>query len=120
MIRRPPRSTLFPYTTLFRSSIPPPPTNTKGGVAVEAALSQLGDPYVWAAEGPDSFDCSGLTLRAWEAAGVSLPHNADMQSRYGTPVAPTMAALQPGDLVFYHRPISHVGIYIGKIGRAHV
>ena len=86
----------------------------RAGKVLQYACAQLGDPYVWAADGPSSFDCSGLTLRAWEAAGVSLPHNADAQSRYGTRVTPTPAALQPGDLVFFHRPISHVGIYIGN------
>jgi cell wall-associated NlpC family hydrolase len=84
------------------------------GKVLRYACAQLGDPYVWAAAGPGAFDCSGLTLRAWEAAGVSLPHNADAQSRYGTSVSPTQATLQPGDLVFFHRPISHVGIYIGN------
>jgi peptidoglycan DL-endopeptidase CwlO len=53
-------------------------------------------------------------MRAWQAAGVSLPHNADAQSQFGTPVAPTPDALQPGDLVFFHRPISHVGMYLGR------
>ena len=86
----------------------------RAGKVLQYACAQLGDPYVWAADGPSSFDCSGLTLRAWEAAGVSLPHNADAQSRYGTHVTPSPAALQPGDLVFFHRPISHVGIYIGN------
>jgi cell wall-associated NlpC family hydrolase len=78
------------------------------------ACDQLGDRYVWAAAGPNSFDCSGLTMRAWQAAGVSLPHNADAQSHYGTRIAPTQDALKPGDLVFFHRPISHVGIYVGN------
>ncbi len=84
------------------------------GKVLKYACGQLGDPYVWGAEGPGSFDCSGLTLRAWEAAGVSLPRVADAQSRHGTPVAPNEASLRPGDLVFFHRPISHVGIYIGR------
>jgi peptidoglycan DL-endopeptidase CwlO len=84
------------------------------GKVLKYACDQLGDPYVWGAAGPSSFDCSGLTLRALAAAGVSLPHNADAQSHYGTRVSPTQAALQPGDLVFFHRPISHVGIYIGR------
>ena len=84
------------------------------GKVLQYACAQLGDPYVWGAAGPSTFDCSGLTLRAWEAAGVSLPHNADAQSRYGARVAPTQATLQPGDLVFFHSPISHVGIYIGN------
>ena len=85
----------------------------RAGKALRYACDQLGDSYVWAAEGPNSFDCSGLTMRAWEAAGVSLPHNADAQSHFGTPVAPTPDALQPGDLIFFHRPITHVGMYIG-------
>jgi cell wall-associated NlpC family hydrolase len=84
------------------------------GAVLRYACAQLGDPYVWAAEGPSSFDCSGLTMRAWQAAGVSLPHNADAQSHYGTRVRPSEATLQPGDLVFFHSPISHVGIYIGR------
>jgi cell wall-associated NlpC family hydrolase len=84
------------------------------GKVLAYACAQLGEPYVWAAAGPGSFDCSGLTMRAWEAAGVSLPHNADAQSHFGQRVAPTAAALQPGDLVFFHGPISHVGIYIGR------
>ena len=84
------------------------------GKVLRYACNQLGKPYVWAADGPGSFDCSGLTLRAWEAAGVSLPHNADAQSHYGTPVTPDVAHLQPGDLIFFHSPISHVGIYIGN------
>ena len=84
------------------------------GKVLRYACDQVGKPYVWAAAGPSSFDCSGLTMRAWEAAGVSLPHNADAQSHYGTRVAPTKNALRPGDLVFFHTPISHVGIYVGN------
>jgi cell wall-associated NlpC family hydrolase len=83
------------------------------GKVLRYACDQLGEPYVWAAAGPSSFDCSGLTMRAWQAAGVSLPHNADAQSHYGTRVAPTQDSLRPGDLVFFHSPISHVGIYLG-------
>jgi peptidoglycan DL-endopeptidase CwlO len=88
-------------------------TSGRVGKVLAYACAQLGDPYVWAAAGPGAFDCSGLTMQAWAAAGVSLPHNAEAQSHYGTPVAPTPAALQPGDLIFYHSPITHVGIYIG-------
>jgi cell wall-associated NlpC family hydrolase len=83
------------------------------GKMLRYACAELGDPYVWAGAGPSSFDCSGLTMRAWQAAGVSLPHNADAQSHYGTRVQPGEAALKPGDLVFFHSPITHVGIYIG-------
>ena len=75
------------------------------------ACEHLGDPYVWGASGPRGFDCSGLTQQAWARAGVSLPHNAAMQANYGRSVSASQ--LKPGDLVFYHRPISHTGIYIG-------
>jgi peptidoglycan DL-endopeptidase CwlO len=84
------------------------------GKVLGYACAQLGDPYVWAAAGPSTFDCSGLTMRAWQAAGVSLPHNADAQSHYGTRVPVSEGSLRPGDLVFFHSPISHVGIYIGR------
>ncbi|RBY90848.1 C40 family peptidase [Blastococcus sp. TF02A-26] len=81
-------------------------------VAVDTALAQRGDPYVWAAAGPDAFDCSGLTSFAYRAAGISLPHSSRMQSQMGTPVS--RADLQPGDLVFFYSPVSHVGMYIGN------
>ncbi len=75
-------------------------------------MAQRGKPYVWAASGPGSFDCSGLTQYAYEAAGISLPHSSRMQSQMGTAVS--RADLQPGDLVFFYSPVSHVGIYIGN------
>ncbi len=80
-------------------------------VAVDTALAQLGDPYVWAAGGPNAFACSGLTQYSYAAAGVQLPHSSLAQSRMGTPVPRN--ALQPGDLVFFRSPVSHVGMYIG-------
>ena len=80
-------------------------------IAVDTAYAQLGDPYVWAAAGPDSFDCSGLTQYAFKAAGISLPHSSRIQSTMGQPVA--RADLQPGDLIYYYSPVSHIGIYIG-------
>jgi cell wall-associated NlpC family hydrolase len=80
--------------------------------AVDTALAQRGKPYVWAAAGPDSFDCSGLVDYAYGAAGVGLPHSAFMQSQLGRPVS--RSQLQPGDLVFFYSPVSHVGIYIGN------
>ena len=82
------------------------------GGAVQYALDQVGDTYVWGAAGPDSFDCSGLTMMAWRAAGVNLPHSSRMQMSSGTPVS--QSELAPGDLVFYYQPVSHVGIYIGN------
>lgn len=80
-------------------------------IAVDTAYAQLGDPYVWAADGPDSFDCSGLTMYSYAAAGISLPHSSQMQSTMGMYVPRDQ--LQPGDLVFYYSPVSHVGIYVG-------
>ncbi|HEY4603418.1 MAG TPA: C40 family peptidase [Blastococcus sp.] len=81
-------------------------------VAVSTAMAQRGKPYVWAAGGPGSFDCSGLTRYAYAAAGVSLPHSSRMQSQIGRSVSRDQ--LQPGDLVFFYSPVSHVGIYIGN------
>lgn len=80
-------------------------------VIIDTALAQVGDPYVWAAGGPDAFDCSGLTQYAYAAAGISLPHSSKAQAALGRPV--TRAELQPGDLVYYFSPISHIGIYLG-------
>jgi peptidoglycan DL-endopeptidase CwlO len=80
-------------------------------VAIQAALSKVGSPYVWGASGPNGFDCSGLTQFAYAAAGISLPHSSGAQSGYGRPVS--RSELQPGDLVFFYSPISHVGLYIG-------
>ncbi|MGC4860008.1 NlpC/P60 family protein [Micromonospora sp. DT41] len=81
------------------------------GTAVKFACAQIGKPYVWGAEGPNSYDCSGLMLAAWAKAGVSLPHNAAQQSRVTKDVS--RADLRPGDLVFYYSDIHHVGMYVG-------
>jgi cell wall-associated NlpC family hydrolase len=81
-------------------------------VAVNTALAQVGKPYVWGASGPNSFDCSGLTMYAYSAAGIALPHSSSAQSTMGRPVS--RAQLQPGDLVFFYSPVSHVGMYIGN------
>jgi cell wall-associated NlpC family hydrolase len=83
----------------------------RGGVAIKYALAQIGDRYVFGAAGLVNWDCSGLTMRAFGAAGVSLPHSSRAQYRYGKAVA--KKDLQPGDLVFFGKPISHVGIYLG-------
>ncbi|MBA3277410.1 MAG: C40 family peptidase [Geodermatophilaceae bacterium] len=80
-------------------------------IAVETAYAQLGDTYVWGGEGPDEFDCSGLTMYSYAAAGVSLPHSSKSQSSMG--VAVSRDELLPGDLVFYYSPVSHVAIYVG-------
>jgi cell wall-associated NlpC family hydrolase len=98
------------------SSAPQPPTSTQASgsaqAAVNYALAQVGEAYVYGSAGPSSWDCSGLTMMAWGAGGVSLPHSSTMQSGMGTSVS--MSSLQPGDLVFYYSPISHVGMYIGN------
>ncbi|OMQ13893.1 hypothetical protein A7K94_0220440, partial [Modestobacter sp. VKM Ac-2676] len=80
--------------------------------AVDTALAQIGDPYVWGAGGPSAFDCSGLTQYAYAAAGIRLPHSSRVQATMGTAVS--RAELQPGDLVFFYTPVSHVGMYIGN------
>jgi peptidoglycan DL-endopeptidase CwlO len=83
----------------------------RAGVALKYALKQIGDRYVFGAAGTVTWDCSGLTMRAFQAAGVSLPHSSAAQSRMGKKVA--LNALKPGDLLFFGRPVSHVGIYLG-------
>jgi cell wall-associated NlpC family hydrolase len=89
-----------------------PQASSRAGTAVNAAMSQLGTPYRFAAAEPGvAFDCSGLTSWAWAQAGVSLPHQSRAQFA-SVPHVPTEAA-QPGDLIFYYEPISHVGIYLG-------
>jgi cell wall-associated NlpC family hydrolase len=92
------------------SDLPMPPG--AAGAAIATALAQVGDAYQHAASGPDAFDCSGLTSYAYAAAGISLPHSSRAQSTMGTQVS--RADLQPGDLVFFYSPISHVGLYIGN------
>ena len=87
------------------------PASGRAAVAVRFAYAQLGKPYVYGAAGPNSYDCSGLTMRAWGAAGVSLPHNAAAQQ--GQTRYVSGGNLQPGDLIFFGSPAYHVGIYIG-------
>ncbi|MDQ7802794.1 NlpC/P60 family protein [Amycolatopsis sp. A133] len=79
--------------------------------AVDAALSKLGSAYVWGATGPSTFDCSGLMQWAYKQAGLSLPRTSSAQAGFGTPVS--RSQLQPGDLVAYYSPVSHIGMYIG-------
>ncbi len=88
------------------------PASGRAGAAVSYAMSQVGDAYVYGAAGPDAFDCSGLTMMAWGAAGVGLPHSSSAQMSSGPSVS--SSDLQPGDLVFYYSPVSHVGMYIGN------
>ena len=89
-----------------------PPPSAKAGIAIAFARAQLGKPYVYAAVGPDSFDCSGLTMAAWGAAGVHLPHYSGAQ--YDSLPHVPLDQMQPGDLVFWGPGGgSHEGMYVG-------
>ncbi|HWR46033.1 MAG TPA: NlpC/P60 family protein [Pseudonocardiaceae bacterium] len=85
--------------------------DTIGIRALRAALTRQGAPYIWGAEGPSTFDCSGLVMWAYRQAGVSLPRVAFDQARVGTAVA---SGLLPGDLIALYWPVSHIGIYVGN------
>ncbi len=87
-------------------------TSSQVKTAINFALAQVGKPYVWGAAGPSSYDCSGLTMAAYRAAGISLPHSAAAQYNYGHHVP--YSDLQPGDLMFFYQPIGHVTMYIGN------
>ncbi|HVE75171.1 MAG TPA: NlpC/P60 family protein [Actinomycetota bacterium] len=87
------------------------PASGSARIAVQEAYNQIGKPYQWGADGPDSFDCSGLTMWSWRKAGVSLPHSS--RAQYSSTRRVAREDLQPGDLVFFGSPIHHVGIYIG-------
>ena len=103
---------------------PPPPTDGGGGggfvpnpnatgaqIAIEAAKSVIGTPYVFGAAGPSAFDCSGLTSWAWAQAGVYLPHSAS--SQYSSLPHVPLAQVQPGDIIWYSNFGPHVALYIG-------
>jgi cell wall-associated NlpC family hydrolase len=89
-----------------------PLATTVGTVALRAALSRRGDPYVWGAAGPDAFDCSGLVVWAFAQEGISLPHYTGSLWNSGMHVS--RDNLEPGDLVFFFADLSHVGMYIGN------
>jgi peptidoglycan DL-endopeptidase CwlO len=86
--------------------------SSKGAKALAYAKAQLGEPYVRNAAGPSSWDCSGLTMRAWGSVGVSLPHSSGQQYSRGRSIP--KSDLQLGDLVFFYSGISHVGLYAGN------
>jgi peptidoglycan DL-endopeptidase CwlO len=98
------------------SSSGPAPTyngaaSGRAAIAIRYAYAQLGKPYQWGGAGPGSFDCSGLVMRAWGAAGVGLPHSA--AGDQGMLPSVSSSELEPGDLIFYGRPAFHVALYIG-------
>jgi peptidoglycan DL-endopeptidase CwlO len=94
------------------ASAPAPAVSSRSGIAISAAMAQQGVPYRFAASSPGvAFDCSGLTAYAWAQAGVFLPHQSRQQ--YAAVPHVSQGEAQPGDLLFYYSPISHVGIYLG-------
>lgn len=95
----------------------PTPAPSPAQVAADTALAQVGKGYQYGGSGPDAFDCSGLTQHAYAAAGIALPHSSRAQSEMGVVVHPY--EMQPGDLVFFYSPVSHVGIYIGDSKMVH-
>jgi peptidoglycan DL-endopeptidase CwlO len=95
------------------SPIPPPPApNANVAAVLQAAYSMIGTPYQYGGSSPETgFDCSGFTMWAWSHAGVYLPHSSAAQ--YASLPQVAQSDLQPGDLVFFYSPISHVGMYVG-------
>jgi cell wall-associated NlpC family hydrolase len=86
--------------------------SSKGAKALAYAKKQLGDRYRYGGTGPNAWDCSGLTMKAWKHAGKKIPRTSGAQSRFGKKVK--KSRLKKGDLVFFYRGKSHVGIYAGK------
>lgn len=98
--------------------MPGMPGSIPGGVGggdratvVQAALTQVGSPYVWGGAAPGGFDCSGLVMWAFQQAGISLPHSSQALAHGGQPVS--LGDLQPGDVLTFYSDASHTGIYIG-------
>jgi peptidoglycan DL-endopeptidase CwlO len=110
--RAPSQQTSAPAAPAPSAPAPAPSARQSAQVAVDTALAQVGKPYVWGGNGPNGFDCSGLTSFAWRAAGVTIPRTSRAQFSGLRNV--TRAQLQPGDLVFYNSPISHVAMYVGN------
>jgi cell wall-associated NlpC family hydrolase len=95
-----------------KAPIPTAPESGKAATALAFAKQQLGDRYVFGGSGPNTWDCSGLTMKAWQSAGITLPHSAAMQFRIGAKIS--KSELKPGDLVFFYRGIRHVAMYAGN------
>lgn len=86
--------------------------SSKGALALKIAMTRIRKPYIWGADGPNSFDCSGLMYWAFKKVGITLPRSSSAQAKVGRPVA--RSDLQPGDMVFFYSPVSHVGFYAGN------
>lgn len=111
-----PKPTTPPKTTPPpKPADPPPASSSKVDTAIAFAKAQLGDPYKWGAAGPNSWDCSGLTMKAYGAAGVNIPHYGGAQ--YTSTRHVSVSNIQRGDLLFWSkgsaRSIYHVAIYLG-------
>ncbi len=95
----------------------PAPGSRAGSIAVRAALTRLGDPYVWAAAGPNAFDCSGLVVWSFQQAGVPLPHSSQLLATGGRAVP--LEQIQPGDVITFYPSASHVALYVGDHKMVH-
>lgn len=89
-----------------------PAPSARGQRALRYAVEQIGKPYAWGAEGPSAFDCSGLTQRAWEAAGRGIPRTS--QQQWARLRRVPLRQLRPGDLVVYRPEATHVALYLGR------
>ncbi|HEV7861903.1 MAG TPA: C40 family peptidase, partial [Acidimicrobiia bacterium] len=100
---------------LFPGTTPPAGGRLPAGLspAVDIAQQFLGVPYVWGGESPSGFDCSGLVQYVYGQLGVDLPRVASDQAQVGQPVA-SLADARPGDLLAFHDPVDHIGIYAGN------
>jgi peptidoglycan DL-endopeptidase CwlO len=87
------------------------PGSGQGAIAVQAALTRVGDPYAWGGAAPGGFDCSGLVMWAFQQAGIALPHSSQALAHGGQPVS--LSDLQPGDVLTFYSDASHAGLYIG-------
>ena len=107
----PPHAPSSPPPTSAPQNPNPPAPSSRAAVAIAYARAQLGKPYVFAAAGPNAFDCSGLTMAAWRAAGVSMAHYSGSQAAAFPKVG--WSQLQPGDIIVFYSDYHHVGLYIG-------
>ncbi|MQS11894.1 hypothetical protein F7Q99_06210 [Streptomyces kaniharaensis] len=92
----------------------PAPGSSHGAAALSYAASKVGSPYGWGDTGPNSFDCSGLMVWAFDQAGVSLPRTSQEQAHAGTRIGTDLSQAQPGDLLIFFSDAHHVGIYAGN------
>ncbi|RAG81136.1 hypothetical protein DN069_34455 [Streptacidiphilus pinicola] len=107
--------TAYAAQMAWRGSLPPGELARRATGAAQAAIgyavAQIGKPYLWGATGPESFDCSGLTMRAWQAAGVDIPRTS--QDQWAQLRHVSVSDLRPGDLIVYFRGATHVALYVG-------